>query len=38
MAKFLKDLEAGPRGASVTKLDRQNRDVVDGETTFEVRH
>lgn len=38
MAKFLKDLEVGPRGSSVTKLDRQDRDVLDGETAFEVRH
>lgn len=38
MSKFVKDLEAGPRGSSVTKLEKENRDVVQGEDAFEVRH
>ncbi|ROW11582.1 hypothetical protein VMCG_01314 [Cytospora schulzeri] len=35
---FLKDVDAGPRGAKVVKLDTEDRDVLDGETGFEVRH
>lgn len=37
MGKFLKDIEKGPRGASVKQVEQEDRDVVDGETVFEVR-
>ncbi|POS70047.1 acylphosphatase [Diaporthe helianthi] len=35
---FLKDVDTGPPGSKVVKLDKEDRDVVDGETGFEVRH
>ncbi|KAK2610717.1 hypothetical protein N8I77_004123 [Diaporthe amygdali] len=35
---FLKDVDAGPRGSKVVKLDTEDRDVAEGETGFEVRH
>lgn len=38
MGKFLKDIEKGPRGASVKKVEQEDREVVDGEATFQVRH
>lgn len=38
MAKFLKDIEKGPRGASVKKVDQEDREVTSGEAAFEVRH
>lgn len=38
MSKFVKDLETGPRGSSVTKVEKQDRDVVQGEDAFEIRH
>lgn len=38
MTKFAKDLDSGPRGSSVTKVEKENRDVVQGENAFEVRH
>jgi acylphosphatase len=35
---FLKDVDTGPPGSKVVKLDKENRDIVEGETGFEVRH
>lgn len=35
---FLKDVDTGPPGSKVVKLDTEDRDVVEGETGFEVRH
>ncbi|KAG8165237.1 hypothetical protein KVR01_005512 [Diaporthe batatas] len=35
---FLKDVDSGPAGAKVVKLEKEDRDVVEGETGFEVRH
>ncbi|KAH8775522.1 Acylphosphatase-like domain-containing protein [Diaporthe sp. PMI_573] len=35
---FLKDVDTGPPGSKVVKLDKEDRDVVEGETGFEVRH
>lgn len=37
MGKFLKDIEQGPRGASVKQVEQEDRDVVNGEAGFEVR-
>lgn len=36
--KFLKDVDQGPRGAKVVELSTEGRDVVEGESQFEVRH
>ncbi|KAJ4396933.1 hypothetical protein N0V93_001155 [Gnomoniopsis smithogilvyi] len=38
MAKFLKDIEKGPRGASVKKVEQEDREVATAEAAFEVRH
>lgn len=38
ITNFLKDVDNGPRGAKVVQLTKEDRDVVDGETGFEVRH
>ncbi|KAK3362912.1 acylphosphatase [Lasiosphaeria hispida] len=35
--KFLRDVDNGPRHAHVVKLDKEDRDLVDEETAFEVR-
>lgn len=35
---FLKDVDKGPPGSKVVKLDMEDRDVLEGETGFEVRH
>ncbi|KAH8675509.1 Acylphosphatase-like domain-containing protein [Xylariales sp. PMI_506] len=35
--QFLKDIDRGPTHAHVCKLDKEGRDVLDGETHFEVR-
>ncbi|KAG6363548.1 hypothetical protein INS49_008649 [Diaporthe citri] len=35
---FLKDVDTGPPGSKVVKLDTEDRDVSEGETGFEVRH
>lgn len=35
---FLKDVDKGPRHAHVVRLDHEDREVVEGETEFEVRH
>ena len=37
IAAFLKDVDKGPRHAHVVKLDKEDRDAVEGETAFEVR-
>ncbi|KAH7162980.1 acylphosphatase [Dactylonectria estremocensis] len=37
MIKFLKDVDNGPRHATVVRLDKEDRDVVEGEDSFEVR-
>jgi hypothetical protein len=37
MTKFLKDIDNGPPHATVVQLDKEARDVVEGETEFEVR-
>ncbi|CAN8099814.1 unnamed protein product [Discula destructiva] len=38
MGKFLKDIDRGPRGASVKKVEQEDREVVAGEAAFEIRH
>ncbi|KAI1368594.1 acylphosphatase [Xylaria arbuscula] len=35
--QFLKAIDQGPRSAHVVKLDQEPRDLMDGETQFEVR-
>ncbi|KAK4201264.1 Acylphosphatase-like domain-containing protein [Triangularia verruculosa] len=37
LTKFLKEVDKGPRGSKVVKLDREDRDVVEGEQGFEIR-
>ncbi|KAK4099754.1 Acylphosphatase [Parathielavia hyrcaniae] len=37
IAAFLKHVDKGPRGARVVKLDKEDREVVEGETEFEIR-
>ncbi|KAH7359233.1 acylphosphatase [Plectosphaerella cucumerina] len=37
LARFFKDVDQGPRSAKVVKLDREERDVTEGEEGFEVR-
>lgn len=37
IGKFLKDLEKGPSGAHVVKVDKTDADVKEGETSFEKR-
>ena len=37
MKQFLADVDKGPPHASVVKLEKHTRDLVDGETEFEVR-
>lgn len=36
--KFLKDVDDGPRHAKVVQLTKEERDVVDEERNFEIRH
>ena len=38
LKKFLKDVDNGPRHAHVVRLDKEDREVVDGEEGFVVRH
>ncbi|KAK7426379.1 hypothetical protein QQZ08_007134 [Neonectria magnoliae] len=38
MTKFFKHVDDGPRHARVVKLDTEDRDVVEGESSFEIRH
>ncbi|KAI1810192.1 acylphosphatase [Poronia punctata] len=35
--QFLKAIDDGPRYAKVVKLDKEDRDVVEGEDQFDVR-
>jgi acylphosphatase len=35
--QFLKAIDQGPRLARVVKLDKEHREVIDGELQFEVR-
>ncbi|KAB5580940.1 acylphosphatase [Coniochaeta sp. 2T2.1] len=35
---FLKDVDQGPRHSHVVRLDQEDRQVVEGETEFRVRH
>ncbi|KAB5530474.1 acylphosphatase [Coniochaeta sp. 2T2.1] len=35
---FLKDVDQGPRHSHVVRLDQEDREVVEGETEFRVRH
>ena len=37
LAEFLKDVDSGPRGSHVVKLDKEDREVVEGEAGFEIR-
>ena len=37
VAAFLKHINIGPRHAHVVKLDKEDREVVEGETEFEIR-
>ncbi|KAL3427198.1 acylphosphatase [Phlyctema vagabunda] len=38
LQKLLKDLDDGPRAAHVVKLEKGEKELVDGEKGFEVRH
>ncbi|KAJ2979608.1 hypothetical protein NUW58_g7157 [Xylaria curta] len=35
--QFLKAIDQGPRHARVVKLDKENRELIEGESQFEVR-
>ncbi|KND95362.1 Acylphosphatase [Tolypocladium ophioglossoides CBS 100239] len=35
---FFKDVDKGPRHAIVVQFTKEDRDVVDGESSFSVRH
>ncbi|VBB72845.1 Putative acylphosphatase [Podospora comata] len=37
LSKFLKEVDKGPRGSQVVKLDKEDRGVVEGEEGFEIR-
>ena len=37
ITSFLEDIDNGPRSAKVVKLDKEDREVVDGESGFKVR-
>ncbi|KAL2159169.1 hypothetical protein VTH06DRAFT_2601 [Thermothelomyces fergusii] len=37
IAVFLKHIDNGPRHAHVVKLDKEEREPVEGETEFEIR-
>ncbi|KAL3963987.1 hypothetical protein ACCO45_000991 [Purpureocillium lilacinum] len=38
LQKFFKDVDDGPRHARVVQLTKEDRAVVDDETSFSVRH
>lgn len=38
LSKFLKDVDQGPRHAKVVQLTREDRDVIEGEASFSIRH
>ncbi|KAJ9130629.1 hypothetical protein NKR23_g12111 [Pleurostoma richardsiae] len=35
---FLKDMDRGPKHAHVVRLDKEDRDPVEGDSAFEIRH
>ncbi|KAK4042084.1 hypothetical protein C8A01DRAFT_33847 [Parachaetomium inaequale] len=37
IAAFLKHVDKGPRHAQVVRLDKEDREVVEGEAEFEIR-
>ncbi|KAK1826149.1 acylphosphatase [Podospora conica] len=37
LTEFLKEVDSGPRGAHVVRLDREDREVVEGDSEFEIR-
>jgi hypothetical protein len=37
IASFLGDIDNGPKHAHVVRLDQEDREVVDGESGFEIR-
>ncbi|KAK4178821.1 Acylphosphatase-like domain-containing protein [Triangularia setosa] len=37
LAKFLKEVDKGPKHSHVVKLDKEVRDVIEGEEGFEIR-
>lgn len=37
MNKFLKDVDTGPRHAFIVRFDKEDREVVEDETEFEIR-
>jgi acylphosphatase len=37
LAEFLKDVNSGPRGSHVVRLDKEEREVIEGEGEFEIR-
>lgn len=36
--RFLADIHEGPRHSHVVKVDHEDRELVEGETDFQVRH
>lgn len=38
LSKFLSDVDEGPRHAKVVQFTREDREVVQGETSFSIRH
>lgn len=38
LSKFLKDVDQGPRHAKVVQLTWEDRDVIEGEASFSIRH
>lgn len=38
MSKFLKAVDEGPSHAKVVQLTTEGRDVVEGESSFDIRH
>lgn len=37
LSNFLKDVDSGPRGSHVVRLDKEEREVVEGEEEFLIR-
>ncbi|EAQ90863.1 predicted protein [Chaetomium globosum CBS 148.51] len=38
ITEFLNHLNNGPRHSRVVRLDKEDKEVVDGEVEFEIRH
>ncbi|KAL2213968.1 acylphosphatase [Sarocladium strictum] len=38
ISKFLKAVDDGPSHAKVVQLTKEDRDVVDGESSFDIKH